>query len=207
VRLGNLNVCARVAAGDICVEQGPKNSRRLFAGVSVAAPLPAVWAALTGYEHLGKFIPGLRVNKVLSRHCSGARVLQVGATELGLGLRFTARCELDIREWPGGYEGTSSDPFPLPRSALAARHCDISFRLLEGDFLDFYGLWRLQEAGDLATRLSYSLLVRPQPWLPVALIQAKVEREVVANLRAVARYVEANQAALMQQQRQRQAPG
>lgn len=40
------------------VEAGPSNSRRLYAGIDIAAPWSAVWAALTDYEGLDTFIPG-----------------------------------------------------------------------------------------------------------------------------------------------------
>lgn len=40
------------------VERGPSNSRRLYAGVDIAAPWTAVWAALTDYDGLDSFIPG-----------------------------------------------------------------------------------------------------------------------------------------------------
>lgn len=41
-----------------------------------------------------------------------------------------------------------------------------------------------------AMRLSYAVYVQPQPWLPVALVQGRIEREIMANLRAVAAYAE-----------------
>ena len=40
------------------VEPGPSNSRRVYAGVSIAAPWASVWGALTDYDGLGNFIPG-----------------------------------------------------------------------------------------------------------------------------------------------------
>lgn len=40
------------------VESGPSNSRRLYAGIDIAAPWSDVWAALTDYESLDTFIPG-----------------------------------------------------------------------------------------------------------------------------------------------------
>lgn len=43
------------------MEQGPNNSRRVYAGVDVAAPWSNVWSALTDYEGLGNFIPGAAV--------------------------------------------------------------------------------------------------------------------------------------------------
>lgn len=40
------------------MEQGPNNSRRVYAGVDIAAPWASVWGALTDYEGLDNFIPG-----------------------------------------------------------------------------------------------------------------------------------------------------
>ncbi len=54
----------------------------------------------------------------------------------------------------------------------------------------FRGIWRIQERATPAnaepsTRLSYALFVRPQQWMPIALIQSRIEGEVVNNLTAV----------------------
>lgn len=49
---------AAAAAVDIAIEPGPSNSRCIWAGVDIAAPASAVYAALTAYEQLGTFIPG-----------------------------------------------------------------------------------------------------------------------------------------------------
>ena len=55
----------------------------------------------------------------------------------------------------------------------------------------FRGLWRMQPAPDgAACRLSYTLFVRPQPWLPVGLVEARVAAEIRGNLAAVATHVE-----------------
>ena len=43
------------------IDKGHRNSRRLYANVEIAAPLQVVWEALTAYEGLGTFIPGLSV--------------------------------------------------------------------------------------------------------------------------------------------------
>lgn len=59
---GSLPAVAAAASGpaavDIAIEHGPNNSRCIWAGVDVAAPTHAVYAALTAYEALGSFIPG-----------------------------------------------------------------------------------------------------------------------------------------------------
>lgn len=48
----------QAAAVAVEVEPGPNNSRRVYAGVSIAAPWASVWGALTDYDGLGDFIPG-----------------------------------------------------------------------------------------------------------------------------------------------------
>ena len=40
------------------VDKASRNARRLYAAVSIDAPLSQVWQALTDYEGLGNFIPG-----------------------------------------------------------------------------------------------------------------------------------------------------
>lgn len=40
----------------------------------------------------------------------------------------------------------------------------------------------MQQTGEATTLLSYALFVKPQAWLPVALIQGRIENEVVRNL-------------------------
>ncbi|KAL4425111.1 hypothetical protein ABPG77_008216 [Micractinium sp. CCAP 211/92] len=243
---------SRPAAVDITIEPGPNNSRCIWAGIDVAVPAEAVYAALTAYEQLGTFIPGLAENRCLERYADGCRLLQVGKQELGLGLKFRARALLRIREHPAGMpprllsrspnsprRSTASSkgggsrgfeprwPLPLPRgmspwpdnlssgwgssssgssseeegswsewkylrprSPLSAPASDISFELVEGDFTAFKGLWRIQPAGDATCRLSYSLFVRPQPWLLVGLIEGRIQGEICANLAAVKAHVE-----------------
>lgn len=56
----------------------------------------------------------------------------------------------------------------------------------------FRGVWRIQEGalGSQSSRLSYALLVRPQIWLPVRLVQGRIENEIRNNLMAVCRHTE-----------------
>ncbi|PNW87072.1 hypothetical protein CHLRE_02g107750v5 [Chlamydomonas reinhardtii] len=81
-------------------------------------------------------------------------------------------------------------PYPLT-SAPGVSSSDITFELVEGDFQAFRGVWRMQQTGEATTLLSYALFVKPQAWLPVALIQGRIENEVVRNLEAVGKYAEA----------------
>ena len=61
-----------------------------------------------------------------------------------------------------------------------------------GDFSLYQGLWRAQplpncgiDGGD-ATRLTYAVEIQPRPWLPVALVENRIARDLVTNLEAVA---------------------
>ncbi|KAK9822828.1 hypothetical protein WJX81_006251 [Elliptochloris bilobata] len=195
------------------VEPAPSNGRCLFAGVDIIAPPDVVWQALTDYDGLDRFIPGLAENRCLSRHARGARLLQIAEQPLALGAKFRARVVLDIEEYCGGIpaeqlwqasaaraaaerrNGNGATPeqrFLEPRSPLRARPRDIAFCLVEGDFQAFRGVWRIQEGagGSSTARLSYALFVRPQIWLPVRLIQGRVEGEVRTNLAAVREHSE-----------------
>ena len=40
------------------MEKAGSNSRCLYAGINIAAPVSAVWQALTDYDALDNFIPG-----------------------------------------------------------------------------------------------------------------------------------------------------
>lgn len=63
-------LAARARPVDIAIEPGPHNSRCIWAGVDVAAPQQAVWEALTSYEQLGTFIPGVAVAEAGSCGCA-----------------------------------------------------------------------------------------------------------------------------------------
>lgn len=56
--------CSGVA---VEVEPAPSNGRCLFAGVDITAPPDVVWQALTDYDGLDSFIPGVRQECVLWR--------------------------------------------------------------------------------------------------------------------------------------------
>lgn len=183
------------------VEKTSWNSRKLFATVEVQAPVELVWERLTDYEHLHTFIPSLVQNKCLSRRPDGAVIYQVGAQEVALGVKFSAACTLDCHEYIGGVplsmftteSNVGNGYFPQPKSTMRGKPSrDITFALIEGDFKVFKGVWRMQpgRAGDGTTTLGYSLYVKPQEWLPVGLIQSRIENEVANNLDAVRKHAE-----------------
>ena len=53
----------------LVVESASNNARKLFAGVDIDAPVSVVWDALTDYDGLGTFIPGMAM---MQRHCQMA---------------------------------------------------------------------------------------------------------------------------------------
>ena len=65
------------SAVNVTIESQTLNSGRLVASMAIAAPPEIVWGALTDYEALGKFIPGLEENRCLMRRPGGAVVRQV----------------------------------------------------------------------------------------------------------------------------------
>ncbi|RMZ54508.1 hypothetical protein APUTEX25_002084 [Auxenochlorella protothecoides] len=158
---------AGLDAGALCleIEPGSNNSRCIYASTDVPAPKETLWRLLTDYQHLNDFIPGLAVNQELESFPDGCKLLQVGQQELALGFKFTARC-----------------------MGTAAPHADIVFESVQGDFQVFKGLWRMQARDTSRAHLSYSLFVRPQRWLPVQLVQPRIEQEIRANLLAVCRH-------------------
>ena len=111
------------------VEVAPENSRRIFAGIDILAPIDRVWDLLTDYSHLQDVVPNLSVNTVLEEYpgadpatvhmddgpnisnadqcqqlaeqMKGAKLFQVGGAKIA-GINFSARTTLEVREWPMG---------------------------------------------------------------------------------------------------------
>lgn len=169
---------------DLKIEKSGKNSRRITAKIEVEAPLEAVWNVLTDYERLADFIPGLAVSQLLERRENGARLLQIGEQNLAFGLKFKAKGIVDVYE-----NELEILPIGIQRG--------IDFKMVEGDFQVFEGKWGIEqfEGGtgnqnfsikkDFRTLLSYSVDVQPKKWLPVALVEGRLSREIQINLTCV----------------------
>jgi len=179
------------------VEKAPQNSRRIFAGIDIPVSVEEVWDLLTDYPNLQRVVPNLVVNEVLklydgvsgtptlpsgdlsdadqcrafAEQMRGSVLRQVGGAKV-VGINFSARTTLEVREWPHGmpdfahftneiYEGkTRADrardsrkreleryifPRPFALSSLPVR--DISMQSVEGDdgeFRMYQGVWRMQ---------------------------------------------------------------
>ena len=124
----------------------------------------------------------------------------MGAQDVALGAKFRAKCLMECMEFIQGLKRGSPElkaaGFPEnitgPRELLDTPSRDITFRMLEGDFQQFQGVWRMQQgvAGKNTTRLSYAVTVSPMRWLPVRLVQGRIEGEITSNLQAVRAYAE-----------------
>ncbi len=178
------------------VEKAPQNSRRIFAGIDIPVSVDDVWNLLTDYPNLQKVVPNLVVNEVLelysgkegeisvdtslsdadqckaiANNMKGAVLKQVGGAKV-VGINFSARTTLEVREWPSGmpdfahyeeeiYEGKSRGErvreskgreltryvFPRPFALSSLPHKDISMQSIEkddGEFRMYQGVWRMQ---------------------------------------------------------------
>jgi len=85
--------------------------------------------------------------------------------------------------------GAKGSLFPYPRSTVPAADShprDISFDMVEGDFVRFQGVWRIQDGPTPnSSRLSYAVVVTPQRFLPVGLVEGRISGEIQRNLTAV----------------------
>mmetsp|Transcript_5531 Transcript_5531/g.9142 ORF Transcript_5531/g.9142 Transcript_5531/m.9142 type:complete len:568 (+) Transcript_5531:2-1705(+) len=179
------------------VEKAPDNSRRIFAGIDIPVGVEAVWQVLTDYAGLQRVVPNLTVNEVLteyagkppdevvvdsslsdeeqceamSKQLKGSLLKQVGGAKV-VGINFSARTTLEVREWPEGlpdfahfrddvFAGKSRDDramddtkmkleryrFPRPFAVSRLPSRDISMQSIEnddGEFRMYQGVWRMQ---------------------------------------------------------------
>ena len=140
--------------------------RKIVASVAIPRSLEQVWQILTDYEKLADFLPNVTKSALLPCADGGIRIEQVGA-QCFLNFKFCARVILEMTEC-----------FPQ----------EIGFSMVEGDFKSFMGKWRLQPANvgeQMATVLSYELMVQPPLAMPVSLIERHLCHNLTQNLLAI----------------------
>ena len=86
---------------------------------------------------------------------------------------------------------------PVESAALPSKTHFSGVQTLRCCLQVFQGVWRMQPeaAGGTGTWLSYALHVKPPPWMPVRLIQGRIESEIAGNLQAVKAHSEQQWAA------------
>jgi ribosome-associated toxin RatA of RatAB toxin-antitoxin module len=147
------------------MERLPQGIRRLAVQLRLELRPEQIWAVLTDYENLSRFIPNLSTSRLLWRRGSTVGLEQVGCQQF-CGLRFTARVELELSEFEA--DGL------------------LSFSMRQGDFRRFEGAWRVT-GEPTGSRLLYELTVQGRQGMPIGLIEQRLREDLAANLRAVQR--------------------
>ena len=147
------------------MERLPFGKRRLAVQLRLSTDPQWVWAVLTDYDNLNRFIPNLASSRQIWRRANRVAVEQVG-TQQFCGLRFSARVSLELEE-----------------DRAAGR---LSFRMLDGDFRCFQGCW-LVGADASSSWLLYDLTVQGKPGMPIGLIEQRLQEDLANNVRGVQR--------------------
>jgi ribosome-associated toxin RatA of RatAB toxin-antitoxin module len=147
------------------MERLPQGTRRLAVQLRLALSPGWIWSVLTDYDRLDQFIPNLASSRQLWRRGNRVALEQVG-TQQFCGLRFSARVQLELCEEP--------------------EHGRLAFRMLEGDFRCFQGIWQVG-ADATSTWLLYDLTVQGKPGMPIGLIEQRLKEDLASNLRGVQR--------------------
>jgi len=145
------------------MERLPGGTRRLAVQLRLALDPQWIWAVLTDYDSLSRFIPNLQTSRLLWRRANVVGLEQEGAQTF-MGLRFKARVQLELTEH-------------------VEQRC-LSFVMAKGDFRRFEGSWRIGVDGQ-ATTLLYELTVQGCVGMPIGLIEQRLREDLAANLRAV----------------------
>jgi ribosome-associated toxin RatA of RatAB toxin-antitoxin module len=160
-----------VAAGGSCaldtiqqeMERLPQGTRRLAIQLRLGLDPQWLWAVLTDYANLNRFIPNLESSRQLWRRGNRVGLEQVGCQQF-CGLRFSARVELELEEDHAAGE--------------------LRFQMVRGDFRRFEGAWRIAGTAE-ASSLLYDLTVQGRPGMPIGLIEQRLRDDLANNLRGV----------------------
>ena len=119
----------------------------------VNAPLEDVWAVMTDWDNMAKFIPGISTSDVLKREGNRYRVRQSGRVPFG---PFSIK-----------YEAVRDIEIVMP-------HASMRFEGVSGDFERMDGTVKLAREGDM-TRVAYRAESVPTVWVPPFVGTAMVE--------------------------------
>lgn len=160
----------RARRGEAPLDIGPaEGGERIRSLVLASAPPQFVWQAVTDYDHLAAYVPGVRRSVLLSDQNGVKRVEQAGESS-ALGLGLTARVVLEVREQP-----------PVR----------VEFRAVDGDFRRMEGAWLLTALDDgTACLITYGVLVKPRFWAPAFVLRRSLREDIPRQLRALARRAE-----------------
>ena len=147
------------------MEKLPDGARRLAAQLTTIANFDSLWNVLTDYDRLNLFIPNLISSKTLFRNENNFHLKQIGSQDF-LGIKFSAEVFLDLYE--------------------ERERGLIKFKLIKGDFRRFEGSWQIQSMNNsVKNSLIYDLTVKGCQWMPIAMIEKRLKRDLSENLIAV----------------------
>jgi ribosome-associated toxin RatA of RatAB toxin-antitoxin module len=138
------------------------------AGFHVAAPRTVVWAVLTDYENIPRFVSSMRQSRIVARD-SAHLVLQQEAVGRLMFFRRRLHTTLWVEE--------------VPMSIL--RFEDV----LHEDFDVYRGEWRITES-DSETHVSYQVTARPITPIPQFAVRPMFQRAVQQLLTEIEKEIE-----------------
>ena len=142
-------------------------TRRLAAQLTTSSSFDSLWNVLTDYDRLNLYIPNLLSSKKLYQNKNNVQLRQVGAQDF-LGLKFSAEVTINL--------------FEDKKLGL------LKFDLIKGDFRKFEGSWKIQNIkGTSKNSLIYDLTVQGCQWMPIAMIEKRLKKDLSENLIAVDR--------------------
>jgi len=145
------------------MERLPGGTRRLAVQLRTDLDPQWLWAVLTDYDQLSRFIPNLQTSRLLWRRANVVGLEQEGAQTF-MGLRFKARVQLELTEH------------------LEDRR--LSFVMSKGDFRRFEGVWQIGGGAGSSTLL-YDLTVQGCVGMPIGLIEQRLQEDLANNVRGV----------------------
>ena len=145
------------------MERLPHGTRRLAVQLRLQLAPEWIWAVLTDYGNLSRYIPNLVSSRQLWRRGNRVGLEQVGSQQF-CGMRFSARVEIELEEDPTAGQ--------------------LRFQLQRGDFRRFEGAWSLRSEGSVTTLL-YELTVQGKAGMPIGLIEQRLQEDLAHNLRGV----------------------
>ena len=147
------------------MEKFSGGTRRLAAQLTTSASFESLWSVLTDYDRLNLYIPNLLSSKKIFQNENNVHLKQVGAQDF-LGMKFSAEVTIDL--------------FEDKELGL------LKFNLIKGDFRKFEGSWKIQKIKNTSKNsLIYDLTVQGCQWMPIAMIEKRLKKDLSENLIAV----------------------
>ena len=122
-----------------------------------------VWAVLTDYSNLPRFVPGMQTSEIVSKPGEPLLLRQTGQSGFAL---FNVPVDVTVR----------IDEVPLEA---------VRFRAVAGNVSSKFGEWRLEQEGE-ATLLRYRASITPAFWVPALFAAPVMTRDVARKLTGVA---------------------